>query len=111
MNQQNEPTNQFFLKGTIGGSVEVKTSKNGNPYCSFMIATKETFKTKEGQMSERATWHIVKAFGKVAKVCENYSKGDEVKVKGKISKSSFEKDGAREWSTNFIIHKIGHSQI
>ena len=97
-----------------------------------MVATKESFNNKKGAMETKQTWHVVKAFGKIATVCKNFSKGDEVnrtaskfnKIKfeeiRKLNqtskmpfneKSSFEKEGERQWNTDFIIDRIGHSTL
>ena len=71
-----------------------------------MVATKESFNYKKGAMETNRT---ASKFNKI-KFEEIWKFIQTLKLPFK-EKSSFEKEGERQWNTDFIIDRIGHSTL
>lgn len=75
--------NKIFLVGNVG-SIDVKTV-GGNKVANFSLATSERFKNKDGETTEKTTWHSVQVWGKTAEYMERYvTKGTLLFVEGKL---------------------------
>ena len=87
--------NQAQIIGHLGKDPEVRYLPNGNAVANFSLATTEKWKDKNtGEQKEKTEWHRIKAFGMIGDLCGKYlKKGSKVFIEGKISYSSYEKDG------------------
>jgi single-strand DNA-binding protein len=83
--------NKVFLLGNLGGDVEMRYGKDGQPIARFSVATGHARKNEDGTWDERTDWHKVKAFGPLAERCsQRLSKGSPVLVDGRLSPHSYE---------------------
>lgn len=100
--------NKAILIGNLGRDPEISESQSGVTIAKFSIATSEKWKDKiTGEMQERAEWHNITAFGRLAEICVEYlSKGKQVCIEGKIQSSSYEKDGITRYHTGIIASKM-----
>jgi len=84
--------NKVILIGNLGNDPEVRYMNNGDPVCSFSLATTESWKDKNtGEKKEQTEWHRVVVYGKLAEIIEKYSKkGSQLYVEGRLR--------ARKWT-------------
>ncbi|MFN8679963.1 single-stranded DNA-binding protein (plasmid) [Paracoccus versutus] len=88
---------KFSIQGYVGAIREVgKTLK-------IRISDTESWKDRDtGERKERVSWNTVTLFERTpgfAYIKENLRKGDLVTVEGKLSESSYEKDGHQVYET------------
>jgi single-strand DNA-binding protein len=96
--------NKWIGIGNLGKDVETKFMPSGEPVASFSIACTETWKDKNGEKVEKTEWVNVVAFRKLAEICaQHLKKGAKIYVEGKLSTSSYEKNGEKRYSTKVII--------
>lgn len=70
--------NQVALLGRVGKDPEIRYTPNNKAVAMFSIATNELGK-------DSTTWHNIKAWEKLAELCEKYVKtGDLLYVQGRI---------------------------
>lgn len=84
--------NKAQIIGNLGSDPRAATGKNGSTIASFSVATTERgYTTQSGaQVPERAEWHNVVCFGKLAEVAIKYlKKGSKVYVEGKMRTRSY----------------------
>ena len=90
--------NKVILIGRLGKDPELRYSQGGAPICSFSVATDESYKDRDGNKVERAEWHNVTAFQRMAENCANYlSKGSLVYVEGRLKTEKWQ---SRWWMEN-----------
>lgn len=100
--------NKVTLIGSLGKDPEVNHTPSGTSICSFSLATSEKWKDKNtGEQKEKTEWHRIKAFGMIGDLCGKYlKKGSKVFIEGKISYSSYEKDGRTIYQTDIIVNEV-----
>lgn len=94
--------NKVMIIGRVGKDPESKTLKSGL-ICNLSVATSEKHKDEE-----RAEWHKIICFGKLAEICVKYlTKGSQVYVEGKLQTRSWEgKDGSKRFSTEIVASQV-----
>jgi single-strand DNA-binding protein len=97
--------NKVLLVGNLGADVVVTESK-GVSYCRFSLATNERFRDREGVLQERADWHQVVAFSKLAQALGRLAKGERIAVEGKLRCRSYEKDGEKRWTVEVHAERV-----
>lgn len=104
--------NKVILVGRLGRDPEGRYSQSGTAICNLSVATTRRVKNKATEQWEEETeWHRVSVFGRTAESCTQYlAKGREVYVEGRLQTRSYEKDGAKRYSTEVIadvVHFLG----
>jgi single-strand DNA-binding protein len=96
--------NKAIIVGNVCQNPEVKFTKAGQAVCSFSVATNEKWTDKDGVKQEKAEFHRIVAWGKLAEICGEYlSKGSQVYVEGKIETRKWEgKDGNEKYTTEIV---------
>ncbi|MEO6729344.1 MAG: single-stranded DNA-binding protein [Candidatus Dojkabacteria bacterium] len=61
--------NKVMLIGNLTRSPVLKETSGGVQICSFGIATNTSWKDKDGQIKEKAEYHNLIAFNKLAEIC------------------------------------------
>jgi single-strand DNA-binding protein len=87
--------NRLTLIGFTGGDAETKTGNNGSTLTVFSVATKRSWKNREGAWESRTEWHRCLAFGKLAEFAAGLKTGAHVQVEGELRSREYEKDGAK----------------
>ena len=102
-----------IIAGHLGGDPESHTFDDGNSVCNFSVATSEVWNDKKsGEKQERTEWHRVVATGKIAEICQQYlHKGSAVLVEGQNKTRSWEKDGAKVYTTEIVVGFNGTVQF
>lgn len=105
--------NKVILIGNVGAEPEVRYIPNGNAVTSITLATSDSWKDKQsGQMQERAEWHRVSLFGKIAEIAGQYlRKGSKVYIEGRLQTREWEKDGIKRYTTEVIVDMGGTMQM
>jgi len=99
--------NKVLLVCRLGKDPTTKYGANGNPVCTFSVATSENWKDKDGNKQEKTTWHNIVAFGKLADICQKYLiKGKLVYIEGKIDNDKYEKDGTTFYTSKVIANQM-----
>jgi single-strand DNA-binding protein len=100
--------NKVILVGRIGKDPEVRYTAAGSAVIQFSVATNEPFRTDEGKWEERAEWHRVVAFDRLAETCSQLlSKGRLVYVEGKLRTRQWEdQQGVKRYTTEINARDI-----
>ena len=101
--------NKVILLGYLGKDPELKTNLNtSGKFCILSVATREYFKTKDGEKREPTTWHRCLVGGKAAEVIAKYAKaGTLVAIDGKLKRVSWEsKEGDKRQNTQVLVDTI-----
>ncbi|UII32405.1 single-stranded DNA-binding protein [Fulvivirga ulvae] len=100
--------NSVQLIGRLGKDPEVKNLTSGKTVATFTLATTDSYRNSKGEKVEDTQWHNIVAWGKTAKIAEEYlQKGQEVAVQGKLIHRSYETiDGEKKYFTEVNINEI-----
>ncbi|MHB1680624.1 MAG: single-stranded DNA-binding protein [bacterium] len=100
--------NKVQLIGNLGKDPELSYTQDGLGILKFTLATGEVYSDKNGEKTEKTTWHNVVLFGKLAETLANYlSKGKQVYVEGKIRNNTYDgKDGIKRYFTDIVANSI-----
>ena len=92
--------------GRLGRDPELRYTSSGQAVCSLNVATDESYTDRDGNKVERAEWHRVSAFGKIAESCANYlAKGSLVYVEGNLTTRKWQDQNGQERFTTEIKAK------
>ena len=105
--------NKAIIIGNCAGDPETRYLPNGNAVTNVTVVTNETWKDKQtGQQQERAEFHRVVLFGKVAEIASQYlQKGSQVYIEGSIRTREWEKDGVKRYTTEIVVDMGGTMQL
>ncbi|HFQ7426262.1 TPA: single-stranded DNA-binding protein [Pseudomonas aeruginosa] len=106
--------NKVILVGNVGGDPETRYMPNGNAVTNITLATSESWKDKQtGQQQERAEFHRVVFFGRLAEIAGEYlRKGSQVYVEGSLRTRKWQgQDGQDRYTTEVIVDMHGQMQM
>lgn len=98
--------NKVILIGNLGQDPEVRYMPSGDAVTNITMATSETWKDKtSGQEQEKAEWHRVVFFGKLAEIAGEYlRKGSQVYVEGKLRTRKWQdQSGQDKYTTEIVV--------
>ncbi len=99
--------NSVQLIGRLGNDPETATYENGKTRTRFSLATSEIYRNNKGEKVEETQWHNIVAWGKTAKIAENYlKKGKEVALEGKLTSRMWEDDKGKHYITEIVANQI-----
>ena len=100
--------NKVIIIGNLTRDPEMIHTQGGQAITRFSVATSESWKDKTtGNKKEKAEFHRVVTFGKLAEICGKYlAKGKQVFIEGRLQTSSWEKDGVTRYSTDIIASEM-----
>ncbi|HEY1936398.1 MAG TPA: single-stranded DNA-binding protein [Candidatus Angelobacter sp.] len=101
--------NKVILVGNLGQDPEVKYTPSGTPVAKFSLATNERYKDKSGEWQDRAEWHNVIAWQRLAEIVGEYvKKGSKVYVEGRLQTSSWEdrQSGDKKYRTEIVVRDL-----
>jgi single-strand DNA-binding protein len=77
--------NKAHICGRITKDITVRSTQNGKSVASFSVATNQSWKDANGQKQDKATFHNIVMWGKLAEIAGQYLvKGQEVYIEGRI---------------------------
>ena len=100
--------NKVMLIGNLGKDPELRYTPDGLAILKFSMATTEYFNDKSGNKTEKAIWHNIVLFDKLASTMANYlNKGKQVFVEGRINNRSYDDaDGNKKYISEIIANNI-----
>ena len=106
--------NHVQLIGNLGRDVDFKSLDNGNARAKVSLATKETYRSREGEPQENVNWHHLVGWGKIAeRMHDQLGKGKYIMVHGKLKTQTRGTGKHRRVFTEVVVQKfrVLHSPI
>jgi len=100
--------NRVTLVGCLGHDPEIVKTRKAKK-AKLSIATNSSVKDDQGQWQERAEWHNVVFWDRLADIAEQYlKKGSKIYVEGHLRTSSWEdkKTGEKKYRTEVIASEL-----
>lgn len=100
--------NRAQLIGNVTRDPEVRTTATGQNVCSFAVATNAQWTDAAGNKQQRAEFHNIVAWGKLADICRQYlTKGKKIYVEGRIQSREWEaQDGVKKTRTEIVADNM-----
>ena len=93
--------NKIIIKGRIATSVELKTTNNGIPVCTFSVAVNRKFD------KETTDFIICEAWRKTGEFVSKYfTKGQEILLTGELHIDKYQKDGENRTITKISVNEV-----
>ncbi len=94
--------NQGTILGRVG-KIETKTTQAGIKITNVSMVTSKKF-VKNGEKTEKVTWHNVTLFNKLAEIAEKYvAVGDLLYVQGEMDNQKYTTQDGQERTKHFVI--------
>ena len=102
-----EGLNRVHLLGNLGADPELRQTQGG-AVLNLRLATTETWIDKDSrEKKERTDWHSVTLWGKRGEALASIlRKGSQLLVEGRLSTSSYEKDGQKRYKTEVVATNV-----
>lgn len=104
--------NKAILVGNLTRDPECRSTQSGDRVANLSVATNEQWRDKNsGERRERAEYHRVVIWGKLAEIAEKYCrKGTKVYLEGKIQTRKWQdQNGQERYSTEIVLQGYGAS--
>jgi single-strand DNA-binding protein len=99
--------NRITLIGYLGKDAEQKATRNNVPFTVLSLATKKSWKDREGEWQSRTEWHRCIVWGaKFAAFAAGLTKGAHVQVEGELLNREYQKDGVTRRSVEVRTQSI-----
>ena len=99
--------NRLTLIGFLGQDAEKRFTSNGAPFTVFSVATKTSWKDRNGDWQSQTEWHRAIVWGeKFSDFAATLKKGNHVQVEGPLRSSEYEKDGVKHRSVECKVESI-----
>ncbi len=100
--------NKAMIIGNLTRDPEVKTTPSGITVASFAVATNFVWKDQQGQRQERAEFHNIVAWRRLAEICGQYlRKGSKVYIEGRMQTRDWTgEDGVKRYRTEIIADNM-----
>ncbi|PIV90255.1 single-stranded DNA-binding protein [Candidatus Gracilibacteria bacterium CG17_big_fil_post_rev_8_21_14_2_50_48_13] len=100
--------NKVILVGNLTRDPVLKSTENGQPVCTFGIATNREWRTRTGEKKSLPEFHNIVAWSKLADKCFKYlKKGKLVFVEGYLKTRVFDNDnGSKSFRTEIVIYDM-----
>ncbi len=96
--------NKIFLLGRLCQEPGTSYSSSNVAICKFMLAVDKPYKENRGDDEASADFIPCVIFGKKAELVQQYfRKGNKIAVQGRLSTSSYKKDGKKQYSYNIEV--------
>jgi single-strand DNA-binding protein len=99
------PMNDARFTGNLTRDPEAKAMSNGKLRCTFTLAVTRPYTNQQGQRDADFIQFV--AYEKNAELAQKYlAKGRKILVISHVKTGSYEKDGKRIYTTEFVVDKI-----
>ncbi len=100
--------NRAMIIGNLTRDPELRTTSGGQTVATFGVATNHSWTDASGQKQEKAEFHNIVAWGKLAEICGQYlTKGRKVYVEGRIQTRDWEgQDGQKRFRTEIVAETM-----
>jgi len=96
--------NRVTLIGRVASDPETRTTPQGTTVCSFRVATNFSWTDQAGQKQEKAEFHQLVLWRKLAEIAGQYvKKGSKLFIEGRLQTRDWEgQDGIKRYRTEII---------
>ena len=96
--------NKVILIGNLGKDPETRYMSNGDCVTNVTVATSEKWKDQNGEKKEKAEFHRVTFYRKLAEIAGEYlKKGRSVYIEGRLETRKWtDKNGVERYTTDII---------
>lgn len=100
--------NRAQIIGNVTRDPELRQTASGQSVASFSVATNSTWTDKTGQKQEKAEFHNVVVWGKLAEICQQYvKKGRKIFVEGRLQTRDWDgEDGVKRYRTEIVVDNL-----
>lgn len=100
--------NRACLLGNLTRDPEVRQTPSGQSVCSFGLATNRSWTDQTGNKQEKAEFHNIVVWGKLADICGQYlSKGKKIYIEGRLQTRDWEgQDGVKRYRTEVVVENL-----
>ena len=100
--------NKALLIGNLTRDPESRTTPSGQTVTTFSVATNRSWTTPSGERQEKAEFHNIVTWGKLAEIVSKYlAKGRRVYVEGRLQTRDWEgQDGVKRYRTEIIADTV-----
>ncbi len=100
--------NRAQLIGNVTRDPEVRQTPSGQSVASFAVATNSSWTDKMGQKQEKAEFHNIVVWGKLAEICQQYvKKGRKIYVEGRMQTRDWEgEDGVKRYRSEIVTENF-----
>ncbi|MFC1638819.1 single-stranded DNA-binding protein [Patescibacteria group bacterium] len=100
--------NRATIIGNLTRDPELRNTPSGQTVANFGVATNHSWTDNTGQKQERAEFHNIVAWGKLAEICGQYlGKGRKVYVEGRLQTREWEgQDGNKRTRTEIVAENM-----
>jgi single-strand DNA-binding protein len=105
-----EGLNRVMLLGNLGADPDLRFGQGGadTAVLRLRLATTESyFDKRTNERKEKTDWHNVVVFGKRGEALQKIlQKGSTIFIEGRLSTSSYEKDGQKHYRTDVVANNV-----
>lgn len=100
--------NKAMLIGNVTRDPEIRQTAGGQPVASFSIATNLSWTDQGGQKQERAEFHNIIAWRKLADIVGRFvKKGSKIYIEGRIQNRSWVgQDGQKRYTSEIVADNL-----
>lgn len=100
--------NKAMLIGNLTRDPEVKTTPSGQNVTTFSIATNLVWTDANGEKQNKAEFHNIVAWRKLAEICGQYlKKGNKIYIEGRLQTRDWEgQDGVKRYRTEIVADNM-----
>jgi len=100
--------NKVMIIGRITQQPEARVVPSGQSVSSFSVATNRAWTDQQGQKQERAEFHNIVAWGKLAEICNQYlQKGKRIYLEGRMQTRDWVgQDGVKRYRTEIVAENM-----
>lgn len=101
--------NKVILIGNLGADPSIRFTQNQKQVASLSVATSESWTDKQtGQKVEKAEWHKVVFFDRLAEIAGQYlKKGSKVYIEGKLQTRKWQnQQGIDQYTTEIVANEM-----
>jgi len=100
--------NKAMIIGNVVRDPEMRTTPSGQNVTSFSVATNFVWKDASGQKQEKAEFHNIVAWRRLAEISQQYlKKGSKVYIEGRIQTRSWDDpNGVKRYRTEIVVENM-----
>lgn len=99
--------NKALIMGNATADPTYQTTQGGHAVASLSIATNESFTDANGQKQDRAEFHRVVFWDKLADIVRQYiHKGSPLYIEGKIRTRKYNENGVDKYITEIVANEL-----
>ena len=100
--------NKAMIIGNLTRDPEIRTTPNGKTVASFSVATNLIWTDQSGQKRDKAEFHNIVAWGRLAEICGQYlKKGSKVYLEGRLQTRDWVgQDSVKRYRTEIVAENM-----